>query len=212
VTSTTNQVTSAAPAQRTGRAAWGSLNRKRIVDAATDVISGGGYQNMSIRGLAAELGVAPMSLYRHVRDKDDILDEVVDRLLADSWRPTAPTSEWRAWITEASERLRSLLVSQPAALYVFLRHPVDSPAAVARMEAVMGVMRSVIVDEGDARRAYAAVHTYTLGFAALQAARDAWTPSVDGVSALSLELASYTTRAQFADGLARLLDGISPAS
>jgi AcrR family transcriptional regulator len=37
---------------------------------------------MTIRSLAAELGVAPMSLYRHVRDKDDLSDEVVDRFLA----------------------------------------------------------------------------------------------------------------------------------
>ena len=50
---------------------------------------GGGYEQMSIRSLADELGVAPMSLYRHVRDKDDLLDEVVDRLLAKAWRPSA---------------------------------------------------------------------------------------------------------------------------
>lgn len=37
---------------------------------------------MTIRSLATELGVAPMSLYRHVRDKDDLCDEVTDGLLA----------------------------------------------------------------------------------------------------------------------------------
>jgi AcrR family transcriptional regulator len=47
---------------------------------------------MTIRSLAAELGVAPMSLYRHVRNKDDLIDEVVDRLLARAWKPGASIS------------------------------------------------------------------------------------------------------------------------
>src|SRR5579871_7006107 len=72
-----------------GRAAWGSISREEIVGAAVEVVTAGGYEEMSIRSLAASLGVAPMSLYRHIRDKDDLLGEVTDRLLAGSWRPDA---------------------------------------------------------------------------------------------------------------------------
>ena len=111
-----------------------------------------------------------MSLYRHVSGKDDLFEAVVDRLLAATWEPTAPRDDWRAWITEAAERLRSLLISQPAALHVYLRHPVVSPTAVARMNAMMDVLRRGMRDEDAARRAYAAIHTYTLGFSALEAA------------------------------------------
>jgi AcrR family transcriptional regulator len=101
----------------------------------------GGYEEMSIRSLAASLGVAPMSLYRHIRDKDDLLGEVTDRLLASAWRPAAAEDDWRAWITEAASRLRDFLVSQPAALHVYLSHPVVSPAAIQRMNAMMSVLR-----------------------------------------------------------------------
>src|SRR5215475_14807937 len=97
-----------------GRAPWGSLARGDIVEAAVSLVEAGGYEDMSIRNLAAELGVSPMSLYRHIRDKDDLLDEVVDILLAEVWRPAADEDDWRAWIIEAAARMRQFLVTQPA--------------------------------------------------------------------------------------------------
>ncbi|MGH7641394.1 MAG: TetR/AcrR family transcriptional regulator [Candidatus Dormibacteria bacterium] len=191
-----------------GRAPWGSVSRESVIEAAVRVVDAGGYRDMSIRSLAADLGVAPMTLYRHVDDKNDLLDEVVDRLLARSWRPSLPRDDWRAWITQAADRLRRFLVRQPAALHVYLRHPVVSRAAVARMNAMMAVLRLGMGDEDRARRAYAAIHTYTLGFAALEAGRSRWTPGHDDGDGLAPELASYTSPRQFADGLRYLLDGI----
>ena len=101
---------------------------------------------MTIRSLAADMGVSPMSLYRHVRDKDDLLDEVVDRLLVRAWKPR-PAEDWKAWIDEAADKFRQFLVTQPAALHVYLHHPVVSPSAVVRMEAMMGVLRDALGDE-----------------------------------------------------------------
>ena len=124
-----------------GRAAWGSISREQVIAAATKVVKAGGYEEMTIRSLAAELKVAPMSLYRHVRDKDDLLDEVVDRLLSRAWQPRANERDWQAWVAEAADKLRRFLVAQPAALHVYLRHPVVSPAAIARMNAMMDVLR-----------------------------------------------------------------------
>ena len=135
---------------------------------------------MSIRSLAADLGVAPMSLYRHIRDKDDLLDEVVDRLLARAWRPAGSEDDWQAWIVEAAARLRQFLVTQPAALHVYLRHPVVSPAAVERMDADDGRPAAGRADEADRPHAYGALHTYTIGFAALEASRAGWVPGERG--------------------------------
>ena len=164
---------------------------------------------MSIRSLAADLGVAPMSLYRHIRDKDDLLDEVTDRLLARAWRPSAPGNDWQAWITEAAASLRHFLVTQPAALHVYLRHPVVSPAAIERMNAIMDVLRRAGLDDAAARSAYGALHTYTIGFAALEASRAGWTPDGAGAEDLGRQLSAYTTTAQFTEGLRYLLEGIS---
>jgi TetR/AcrR family transcriptional regulator, tetracycline repressor protein len=192
-----------------GRVPWGTICREDVVQAAMRIVSAGGYEEMSIRGLAASLGVAPMSLYRHIRDKDDLLDEVVDRLLARAWRPAAAEDDWQAWITEAASRLRDFLVSQPAALHVYLRHPVAFPAAIDRMNAMMGVLRRTGLDEERARSAYGALHTYTIGFAAREAARAGWAPDDGDAGKLARELAGYTATGQFIEGLRYLLQGIS---
>jgi AcrR family transcriptional regulator len=213
---------------KSGRVPWGTINRNQIVDAAERVVRAGEYERLTIRGLAADLGVSPMSLYQHVRDKDDILDEVVDRLLARTWKPRADPGDWQAWILEAADRLRKLLVTQPAALRVYLTHPVTSPAALARMDSVMEVLRRPLGDE-PAQRAYAAIHTYTVGFAALEASRSRGqflentqpttgrgdkernTEAQQPVSRdpeLVQRLAAYTTPDQFREGLSYLLDGI----
>ncbi len=197
-------------AEPVGRAPWGSISRRRIVEAATKEVSAGRYEEMTIRSLARALGVGPMSLYRHVRDKDDLLGEVVDRLLAAVWQPACDPGDWHAWVAEAADRLRRFLVDQPAALHVYLSHPVVSPAAIARMNAMMDVLRRAVGEEEAAGHAYAAIHTYTIGFAALEASRAGWT-SDDGGDDTARRLAAYATAPQFAVSLGYLLDGIIPA-
>jgi TetR/AcrR family transcriptional regulator, tetracycline repressor protein len=175
-------------------------------------VEAGDYEKMTIRGLARELGVAPMSLYRHVRNKGDLLGEVVDRLQERSWRPQAAESDWRAWVAEAADKLRHFLVTEPAALHVYLRHPVVSPAAIDRMKAMIGVLHRSGADDDTVQRAYAAVHIYTVGFAALEASWGDRLPIDDdrdgGNDYMGEQLAAYTTRGQFTVGLRYLLDGI----
>jgi TetR/AcrR family transcriptional regulator, tetracycline repressor protein len=190
------------------RAPWGTISREQVVAAATRAVAKGGFEKMTMRSLAADLGVAPMSLYNHVRDKDDLLEDVIDGMLAKAWKPRAKTSDWQTWIAEAAEKLRHFLVSQPAALHVYLRHPVVSPAAVARMAAMMDVFHKSGINDDVADRAYAAVHTYTIGFAALQASRGRWERPTETIDPLAARLGAYTNRQQFAVGLRYLLEGV----
>lgn len=182
-----------------------------MVAAALRVIDGGGHQHLTIRGLAADLGVAPMSLYRHVASKDDLLEAVVDELLDRCWRPQREPADWRGWVGEAASRLRELLVSQPAALQVYLRHPVATPTAIERMRTMLDVIGAVTSDPAAALRGYAALHTYTIGFAALEASRGTWAPrggAARDPGDLGGQLSDYATAEQFAAGLDLLLDGI----
>jgi AcrR family transcriptional regulator len=205
------------------RVAWGTISREQIVQAALRALrQPGGYETMSIRGLAAEMGVSPMALYRHVRDKDDLLDEVVDRLLVRAWRPRTSREQWKDWVVEAADKLRRFLVTQPAALHVYLQHPVVSRTAILRMNAVLDVLHGALRDEECARRAYAAIHTYTVGFAALEASRDSWSSSLTAAQStdpnlpiedretrqIAEQLWAYTSPHQFNEGLRYLIDGI----
>ena len=54
------------------------LSRERVLRAAVDLADRGGIESLSMRKLGQELGVDAMALYRHVRDKDDLLDGVVE--------------------------------------------------------------------------------------------------------------------------------------
>lgn len=186
----------------------GPLSRQQIIEAGLESVRAGQYEQMTIRSLAAGLGVAPMALYRHVRDKDDLLVEVTDRLLAETWRPRVRPANWKPWITEVAERLRKLLVTQPAALHVYLRQPVTSPSAVARMDATLDVLGRAGLTPDEAGRAFAAIQTYTIGFAALEASRLRWQPDPDVVDPTADRLAAFTTPEQFLNGLHLLLDGI----
>jgi AcrR family transcriptional regulator len=80
--------------------------------------------------LANDLGAAPVTLCRHVRSRDDLLDAVADELVARQWRPSLDKDDWRRWAMETAANFRDILVSHPAEMQVFLRHPVDSPAAL----------------------------------------------------------------------------------
>lgn len=190
------------------RAPWGTISRERVVEAATEAVRDGRYEQMTIRSLAEDLGVAPMSLYRHVRNRDDLLNEVTNQLLAKTWRPRRKSDDWRAWIVDAAHRLRTLLVDQPAALHVYLRHPVVSPAALDRMETMLGVLQNAGLGRTAARHAYAAIHTYTVGFAALEASRTRWSSESGRGDAVEKALTALTTPKQFTEGLGYLLDGI----
>lgn len=196
------------------RAAWGSISRATVIDAAVAIVSGDGPAELSIRTLASRLNVSPMALYRHVENKDDLLDEVVNRLLAKRWRPRTATKDWRAWITEAADRFRRFLVEQPAALQVYLRRPVASSTALRRMEACLDVLADGLGDRNKARSAYAAIQTYTIGFAALEAARAA-APALPDASAPQTpaqqarrEVAEWATPRQFRLGVDYLLTGV----
>jgi TetR/AcrR family tetracycline transcriptional repressor len=211
-------VSSAAPSKEVRtkrqfpRAAWGTISRQQIVEAALQALGSTGFDRLTIRNLALRLGVSPMALYRHIRDKDDLLDEVVDELVRRSWEAPTAGHGWRAATEQAADALRELLVREPAALYVYLRHPVITPAAIARMEAMVQVLREGGFGPEAAERAYAAVHTYTVGFAALEASR-ARAQSAPPLKARELEglaarLVAYTTPKQFREGLSYLLNGI----
>ena len=99
-------------------AAWGvrershkgpkpALNLPRIVDAAVRVADTEGLDAVSMGRVAAELGAAPMSLYRHVSAKEELLKLMVDAAWGDSPGPLAPGENWRAGLSRWAWALRA---------------------------------------------------------------------------------------------------------
>src|SRR5690349_17259651 len=81
------------------------LTRERIVAAAIRVADAEGLAQLSMRRIATELGAAPMSLYRHVNGKDELLVSMMDNVIAEDPLPARPPKGWRAQL-ELSSRLQ----------------------------------------------------------------------------------------------------------
>ncbi|MGR6318576.1 TetR/AcrR family transcriptional regulator C-terminal domain-containing protein [Micromonospora soli] len=87
----------AAPRPRRGPAGTEpELSRERLVRTAIALADVGGLAAVSMRQLAADLDIATMSLYRHVRGRDDLVLAMADTALADAPLPAVPPAGWRA--------------------------------------------------------------------------------------------------------------------
>ncbi len=155
------------------------------------------------------MGVTPMALYRHVADKDEIMLAVTNERLLHQELPSPDTS-WQKYLRELALLLRELVRAEPAVLGVFARRPVTVPAARARLDAAVMVLSRAGFDENDAVRAYATVHTYTLGFCALEFARGQGRACINEIEleARATQIAGFVTDAQFEHGLNAIIEGL----
>jgi AcrR family transcriptional regulator len=191
------------------------LDREIVLDAARAQVDEAGLASLSSRSLAARLDVTPMALYRHVQDMDEVTGAMVDRLLAEIGTPP-PSSDWRRWLEELAHALSTLLQEHPEAVALFMRRPVTSPAARRRLEAAVEVLVAGGFTPDGATRAYAAVHTYTVGFCALEAGRrrtPAPSAPLDAADdPASIAIRGFVNEDQFVHGLRALISGLAPAS
>jgi AcrR family transcriptional regulator len=100
------------------------LNRERVLDTAIALADEGGVDALSMRKIAQALGVVPMALYKHVSNKDELLDGMIDALVGEIDPPVSGAD----WKTTARRRVLS-------ARRMLLRHPWASAVIEARMKA-----------------------------------------------------------------------------
>jgi len=105
------------------------LSRERVLAAAVNLADREGADGLSMRRLAAELGVVPMALYKHVANKDELLDGMIDVVVAEIDLPRTDTD----WKTAVRARILS-------ARQALLRHPWASRVMESRSRPTMTVM------------------------------------------------------------------------
>jgi AcrR family transcriptional regulator len=179
------------------------LGREEIVATAIAAAERGELQQVTMRGLAEQLGVTPMALYAHVEHKDDLLDEVLEHVLRRdaSPRPFTPDDGWRSWMADFAEQLHTALAGHPALFDRYCRRPAGAPAARERMDAAISVLSSAGFDDAACVDVYAAVVTLVLGFTALDPARRA-----------GEDPTGLASPARFRHALTVLLAGYDPAT
>lgn len=108
------------------------LSRKRILQVALRLADEGGIESLSMRKIAQELGVKAMSLYNHVKNKDEIMDGIVDLVASEIELPSLEVD----WQEAMRQRAKS-------AHEVLLRHPWSTIALVSRVNVGSAMLRYV---------------------------------------------------------------------
>jgi len=116
------------------------LTRERVLGTAIELADRDGIEALSMRKLGQALHVDAMALYRHVRNKDDMLDGIVEVLIAEIERP-ATTADWKATLRAQSMAARQVMLRHPWARRVLEDRPKGGPVFLAYIESVLTTMR-----------------------------------------------------------------------
>ena len=99
--------------KRTPRSPAAPLSADQIAAAAIAIADRDGVDALSMRRVAAALGCGTMSLYRHVRTKEELLDLMIDTVAGEHRPPAAPSGDWRADLLGAARQLRAGALRHP---------------------------------------------------------------------------------------------------
>ncbi|MFJ4190299.1 TetR/AcrR family transcriptional regulator C-terminal domain-containing protein [Kitasatospora sp. NPDC089509] len=168
---------------RRGRGGERELGRERIVAAAVGVADREGLAALSMRRVATELGVATMSLYRHVPGKDELLRLMMDRVFGEHPLPAERASDWRAGLEEVSRLQWRIYRLHPwlASTMSFTR-PVLAPDAALHTERAMGALVGVGLTGEEVAQAAVTLAAFTCGLA-VHFEREAQAEQDSGMSA-----------------------------
>lgn len=140
------------------------LTRDRVLRAALELADEGGTAALTMQRIGRRLGVEAMSLYRHVRNKDDILDGIVDLVFAEIELP-ADRSNWRTVLRAQSISTRAALRRHPWAITLMESRMTPGPANLRTHEDTLTVLLDAGCSAVMATHAYNLVDSYVLGFA-----------------------------------------------
>jgi len=145
------------------------LTRERVLAGAIAVADAGGIGALTIRSLATELGVKPMTLYHHVSGKEAILDGIVDAIFEEIALPSDGAG-WRSAMRERAISARGALRRHPWATTLMDSRRNPGPATLRHHDAVIGTLRRAGFSVPMAGHAYSLLDSYIYGFAVQEAA------------------------------------------
>jgi TetR/AcrR family transcriptional regulator, tetracycline repressor protein len=141
------------------------LTREIIVDAAEALFDDGRREDVSLRELGDRLGVHATAVYRHFKDKRQLLQAVADRTLAGVAGAGGGVKDPFLAAAAVCEALRAALLQRPSAARVLSQGPTRQPNEVALTERLLSLMQRAGLPAEDSIDAYHALIEYTVGSA-----------------------------------------------
>jgi AcrR family transcriptional regulator len=117
------------------------LSRERVLRAAVALADRGGVESLSMRKLAEQLGVVPMALYKHVSNKEEMLDGMVDVVVGEI-DPPAGTNDWKTAVRQRILSARRALLRHPWASRVIESRTSPTPALLEYTDQMIGLFRA----------------------------------------------------------------------
>lgn len=151
----------------------GSLSTGDVAAAALTLAAHGGIEAVSIRGVAQQLGIATMSVYRFVQSKDELIDAVVLAVMDRMEIPYNSTDEWRSQIVATMLAWRELLLSHPVVIEILVARPIPAQSAgLARLtENVLASLEHGGIRDAAAVRAFWQIFSHTFGHVVFETPR-----------------------------------------
>jgi AcrR family transcriptional regulator len=144
------------------------LSRERILRAALELADEGGIESLTMRKLGQALGFEAMSLYHHVADKDDVLDGVLDLVLAES-EPPSPTGDWDDAIRASAISVHDALRRHPWSCPLLMSPGRIRPARLRYMDLLLGRLREAGFSPETTYHAYHVLDGHIFGFSLWEA-------------------------------------------
>src|SRR5213595_1160476 len=142
----------------------GRLSREQVLRTAIARADTGGLEALTMRTLAEELEVAPMALYRHVANRDDLVDAMVDFVFGEIGVPVGG-GDWKSSMRRRAVSVRDALSRHRWAIGLMESRRNPGPANLRHHDAVIGRLRAAGFTIEMAAHAYSVLDSYIYGFA-----------------------------------------------
>lgn len=146
-----------------GAGSRGRLSRELVLRTAMGLADTGGIESLTMRKLGVELGVEAMSLYRHVANKSDLLDGMIDSVFGEIDVPE--TGGWRAIMRGRAISARVVLSRHRWAIGLMESRSTPGPTTLRHHDSVLGTLRTAGFSVVLAAHAYSVLDSYIYGFA-----------------------------------------------
>ena len=150
------------PARRSGRRP--RVSRDQVLDAALAIADEDGLEAVTMANVGARLGVQAMSLYRHIGNKEEMLDGLIDRVFGEIEVPPAADG-WRAAMRRRAVSAHDALRRHPWAIGLMESRSHPGPATLAHHDAMLGILLPAGFSGHSATRMYNLLDSYIYGFA-----------------------------------------------
>ncbi|MEU6476596.1 TetR/AcrR family transcriptional regulator [Streptomyces sp. NPDC047017] len=154
----------ARPARTPAAPARAPLSRDRVVEAAFTVLDRQGLDGLSMRQVAAELGVTVSALYAHVSSKDDLLELMYARLFVGYGLPVPDPRRWQEQVRDYARTARKRLLSHRDMARISMAYVPFTAELLPHVEALLAVFRTAGLPDRIAAEAGDIISTYIDGF------------------------------------------------